>query len=135
MLRSIAVVVCMAACGLRGQESGESGRFTFEGRVQGSANSLGSVTRLDSSAGYQLSRRWSLSLGVPYYFVNPSSSTQASTGTGSFSGVGNVFSELRFALPNPAVNYVSTVTGTAPTGDRDQGLSTGHATVDWSNYL
>jgi hypothetical protein len=135
MLRSIAVVLCIAASGLIAQESGESGRFTFEGRVQGSSNSLGSVTRLDTSAGYLFTRNWSLSFGVPYYFVNPSSSTQASTGTGSFNGVGNVFSELRFALPNPAVNYVSTVTGTAPTGDRDKGLSTGHATVDWSNYF
>ena len=49
--------------------------------------------------------------------------------------MGNVFSELRLALPSPLVNYVSTVTGTAPTGNRDQGLSTGHATVDWSNYV
>ncbi|MCU1337036.1 MAG: hypothetical protein JWO19_2617 [Bryobacterales bacterium] len=132
MLRSIAVVVCITAPGLIAQESG---RFTFEGRVQGSVNSLGSVTRLDTSAGYLLTRHWSLSLGVPYYFVNPSSSTQASNGTSSFNGVGNVFSELRFARPNRVVNYVSTVTGTAPTGDRDKGLSTGHATVDWSNYF
>lgn len=135
MVRSSAVVVCIAVSSLMGQETGESGRFTFEGRVQGSTNQLGSVTRLDMSAGYLLTKRWSLSIGVPYYFVGPSSSTQASTGTGSFNGMGNVFSELRYTLPNPAVNYVSTVTGTAPTGDRDQGLSTGHATVDWSNYF
>lgn len=133
MLRTITAVVCIGAATLAGQESGESGRFTFEGRVQGSTSSLGNVTRLDGSAGYLLSRHWSLSLGVPYYFVDASSS--ASNAGGSFSGVGNVFSELRFALPNPAVTYVSTVTGTAPTGDRDKGLSTGHATVDWSNYF
>ena len=135
MLRSIAAVVCLAASGLVAQESGESGRVTFEGRMQGSSNSLGNVTRLDTSAGYLFTKHWSVSLGVPYYFVNPSSSTQASTGTGSFNGVGNVFSELRFTLAHPVVSYVSTVTGTAPTGDRNKGLSTGHATVDWSNYF
>jgi hypothetical protein len=135
MFRSIAFVACIAASSLVAQDSDESGRFTFEGHVQGSTNSLGSVTRLDSSAGYLFTRHWSLSFGVPYYFVNPASSAQASSGTGSFNGVGNVFSELRLSLPNPLVNYVSTVTGTAPTGDRDKGLSTGHATVDWSNYF
>jgi hypothetical protein len=135
MLQSSAIVVCIAVSSLMGQESGESGPFTFEGRVQGSINQLGSITRLDSSAGYLLTKRWSLSLGVPYYFVRPSSSSQISSGTGSFNGVGNVFSELRFMLLKPAMNYASTVTGTAPTGDRNQGLSTGHATVDWSNYV
>jgi hypothetical protein len=135
MLRYIAMAVFLAASSLMAQESDDAARFSFEGRLQGSASSLGSVTRLDSSAGYLFTRHWSISFGVPYYFVNPSSSTQVSSGAGSFNGVGNVFSELRFALPNPAVNYVSTVTGTAPTGDRDKGLSTGHATVDWSNYF
>ena len=135
MLRVSLLAACLAISSLMGQESGESGRLTFEGRVQGSTNQLGSVTRLDISAGYLLTKRWSLSFGVPYYFVSPSNSTQTSSGTGAFNGVGNVFSELRFTLPNPAVNYVATVTGTAPTGDRNQGLSTGHATVDWSNYF
>jgi len=133
MFRAIAFL-CLASS-LMAQEANESGRFTFEGRLQGSANSLGTVTRLDASVGYLLTRHWSVDFGVPYYFVNPSSSTQASAGTNSFNGVGNVFTQLRFALPNPLVNYVSTVTGTAPTGDRDLGLSTGHATVDWSNYF
>jgi hypothetical protein len=33
------------------------------------------------------------------------------------------------------VNFTSTVTGTAPTGNKADGFSTGHATVDWSNYF
>jgi hypothetical protein len=33
----------------------------------------------------------------------------------------------------PALNYVSTITATAPTGDREKGLSTGAPTVDWNN--
>jgi len=134
VLPTSAVVACMIASSLMAQESGESGRFTFEGHLQGSSSQLGTVTRLDASAGYLLTKRWSLSFGVPYYFASPAN-TQASTGTGSFNGVGNVFSELRFTLPNPVLNYVSIVTGTAPTGDRNLGLSTGHATVDWSNYF
>lgn len=135
MLCVRALPLVAAAASLLAQDSAESGRFTFDAHMQGSSNSLGAVTRLDTSAGYLLTKHWSISFGLPYYFVNPSSSTQAYTGTGSFNGVGNVFSALRFELPNPVVSYVSTVTGTAPTGDRNQGLSTGHATVDWSNYF
>ena len=134
MLR-VRALLLFSAVSLVAQDASESGRFTFDAHVQGSSNSLGAVTRLDTSAGYLLTKHWSISFGVPYYLVRPSSSTQAATGTGSFNGIGNVFSALRFELPNPVVSYASTLTGTAPTGDRDKGLSTGHATVDWSNYF
>jgi hypothetical protein len=32
-------------------------------------------------------------------------------------------------------NYVSSLTATAPTGDKDQGFSTGRVTVDWNNLI
>jgi hypothetical protein len=115
-------------------QSSESEHFTFDERVQGSVNALGAVTKLDTSGGYIFNPHWSVSLGVPFYFVSPSSSTTASTGASSVNGLGNVYAQIRLALPNPALNYVSTLTGAAPTGDRDKGLSTGHAVVDWSNY-
>src|SRR5579862_6364507 len=129
-----ASAVFLIALNLCAQDS-ESGHFTFDERVQGSANSLGAVTKLDTSAGYIFNPHWSASLGVPFYFVSPSSSTTAATGATSVNGLGNVYAQIRFALPNPALNYVSTLTGAAPTGDRDKGLSTGHAIVDWSNYV
>jgi hypothetical protein len=113
----------------------DSEHFTFDERVQGSANALGAVTKLDTSAGYIFSPHWSAAVGVPFYFGSPSNSTTAFTGASSLNGLGNVYAQIRFALPNPALNYVSALTGTAPTGDRDKGLSTGHATVDWSNYV
>jgi hypothetical protein len=113
----------------------DSEHVTFDERVQGSANALGAITKLDTSAGYIFNPHWSAAVGVPFYFVSPSNSTTASTGANSLNGLGNVYAQIRFALPNPALNYVSALTGTAPTGDRDKGLSTGHATVDWSNYV
>jgi hypothetical protein len=126
--------VCLIALNLCAQNS-ESEHFTFDERVQGSVNALGAVTKLDTSAGYIFNPHWSAALGVPFYFVSPSSSTTASTGASSLNGLGNVYAQIRFALPNPGLNYVSTLTGAAPTGDRDKGLSTGHAIVDWSNYF
>ncbi len=126
--------VFLIALNLCAQDS-QSGHVTFDERVQGSANELGAVTKLDTSAGYIFNPRWSADVGVPFYFVSPSSSTTASTGANSLNGLGNIYAQIRFVLPNPALNYVSALTGTAPTGDRDKGLSTGHATVDWSNYV
>jgi len=111
----------------------ETGRVTFEGRVQGSSNRLGTITRLDGTAGYNFTRRWSITFGVPYYVVNASDTTTTTAGT--FGGIGNVYGQIRFARPAPNLSYLSTLTGTAPTGDRAKGLSTGHGTVDWSNYI
>jgi len=105
-------------------------RLTFDASVQGSHNDLGTVTRLDTAAGYQFNRHWSFDFGVPFYFIAPAGGTAGNT-----EGLGNVYSQVRFVLAKPVVNYVGTLTGTAPTGDRDKGLSTGHATVDFSNYF
>jgi hypothetical protein len=117
------------------QESGSSSGFVFGASLQGSSNTLGTITKLDASAGYFFNRHWEVDLGVPYYFVSPSTSTTAATGAASVQGIGNAYAQVRFTLANPVVNYVATVTGTGPSGDRDKGLSTGHATVDWSNYF
>lgn len=125
----MAAVLCAQS-----EPTSSAARLTFDASVQGSTNDLGTVTRLDTAAGYQFNRHWSVDLGVPFYFIVPSSSASAST-EGNTEGLGNVYSQVRFALPNPAVNYVATLTGTAPTGDRNKGLSTGHATVDFSNYF
>ena len=103
--------------------------------MQGSRNTLGTITKLDGSAGYFFNRHWEVDFGIPYYFVSPSASTTASTGSASVQGIGNAYAQVRFTLANPVVNYVATITGTGPTGDRSKGLSTGHATVDWSNYF
>ena len=116
-------------------ESGNSSHFTFYEKFQGSDSTLGSINELDSSVGYNFNTHFSMDAGLPVYFVRPSSSTVAGTGSYSANGIGNVYAQLRFALPNLIVNFTSTVTGTAPTGDKADGFSTGHATVDWSNYF
>ena len=96
------------------QEAESSSAFTFEGRAFSSTNSLGSITRLDAAAGYAFSPHWSMDVGTPYYFINPSSDVTAATGTGSFSGLGNAYSHVRFTALHPVVNFVSTLTGTVP---------------------
>ncbi|HEV2616809.1 MAG TPA: hypothetical protein VGU63_09410, partial [Candidatus Acidoferrales bacterium] len=49
--------------------------------------------------------------------------------------VGDAYLQLRLAFPSPVLNYKTTLTGTAPTGDSSVGFSTGHATYDWTNHI
>jgi len=98
----------------------------------GTANSLGQVYELSSSVGYTFTDHFGMDVGVPVYFVNASSST---TGATSGSGVGNPSVDLRWKYLRPVVNYASVLTGSAPIGDKTLGLSTGHATFDWTNHI
>jgi hypothetical protein len=129
-----AVLITLAGWPLFGQSTETSG-FAFYERFQGSASSLGWVNQLDTSVGYNFGAHFSLDAGLPVYFIRPSSSTIASTGTSAANGIGNVYAQLRLSEANPIVNFASALTGTAPTGSKTNGFSTGHATVDWSNYF
>ena len=131
-----AALLLIAGANLFGQgadsDDATSG-FTFYERFQGSVNTLGAVNQFDTSIGYRFNSHFGVDAGIPVYLVRPSSSTTATTGTPSSNGIGNVYSQVRLTFANPVLNYESTVTGTAPTGDKATGFSTGHATVDWSN--
>jgi hypothetical protein len=120
----------------QGTESDGSTRgLTFYERFQGSVNTLGAVNELDSSLGYKFNSHFGIDGGIPVYFVRPSGAATATTGVASSNGIGNVYGQLRLTFANPMLNFESTVTGTAPTGDKATGFSTGHATVDWNNYF
>lgn len=104
--------------------------FTSYVEFGGTTNSDGQVYELDSNVGYTFTEHFGMDMGVPFYFVNPSSST---TGATSGSGVGNPSVDLRWKYLHPSVNFASVVTGSAPLGDSKLGLSTGRATFDWTN--
>jgi hypothetical protein len=84
--------------------------------------------------GYSFNNHWSTYTGVPFYFVNRSSSITTGT-SGSMSGVGNAFLGFRFAAKTDLMNYTSNLEFTAPTGDTSRGFSTGRVTADWTNTL
>ena len=132
------VLLLLAGPGLFAQsaESDEATRgFTFYERFQSSINTLGAVNALDSSVGYKFNSHFSIDGGIPIYFVRPSSATASATGVSASNGIGNVYGQLRLTFANPVLNFESTATGAAPTGDKATGFSTGHATIDWSNYF
>jgi hypothetical protein len=113
----------------------ESHGVIFYERFLGSSNTLGNVFRLDTTVGYSFNKHFSVDGGLPVFFVRPSETTTSSATVASANGIGNAYMEARFALANPLVNYASVLTGTAPTGDKNRGLSTGRATFDWTNHF
>ena len=106
--------------------SDEERGWFFSQRFQGTSNAAGLVMKTNSTFGYDFNRYVQTYAGAPFYFVR-------AKGSSFTNGVGNAFAGLLVNVNHPAINYSSDVVATAPTGDQDQGFSTGHATVDWTN--
>jgi hypothetical protein len=115
-------------------QSSERG-ITFYSSFQGNSSNIGFVMRLDNSIGYNFNRFLGVDAGLPFYFIRPPDSLQSQLGNSSVNGIGNLYTDLRVSVPNPILTYFSTVTVTAPTGDREKGLSTGKVTWDWNNHI
>lgn len=111
----------------------DSGWEAYE-LFSGSSNSFGQVMKLDTSVGYDLNRYFGADVGLPVYFVHASQSS-ISNGFSSGNGIGNAYVDLRLTVTNPLVNFDSILTGMAPTGNTDLGLSTGRFTFDWDNHF
>jgi hypothetical protein len=106
--------------------------FTIHQTFQGSSSSYGQILKLNTNVGYEVGKHVGIDGGIPFYFVNNPS--EEATSPGSISGFGNVYAALRVAFTG-RLNYTSSITATAPTGNRDKGLSTGRVTVDWNNAV
>jgi hypothetical protein len=100
-------------------------------RFDASSDADGRIFAITSSTGYNFNHHFGVDVGIPIYIVN-AAGTSTSPAT-SASGLGDAFVGLRFAIDTHAFDYRSTLSGTAPTGSSSKGLSTGHATFDWSN--
>jgi hypothetical protein len=113
--------------------------FTATESFQSTLNSQERLFKLDSNLGWDFSKHFGVFAGVPVYFVNvPASTTTVGTTTtttpsSSNNGIGNAYLGLALRAPNSKLDYASTITAGAPTGDTKKGLSTGRATIDWDN--
>ena len=111
-----------------------SNRYLWTESFSGSTNSAGRVMSLDSTVGYVFSPQLGVDAGIPVYFVHSSyTNSSGTTTTTSNNGLGDLYAQLRLSFPNPVLNYRTVLTGAAPTGNTATGLSTGHATYDWTN--
>jgi len=113
-----------------------SDHFTWIEQFDGSSNTEGQVTLLDSSVGYLYGHHLFVDAGVPVYFVraNTTTASGAST-TNSFTDLGDIYGQVRLSFPSPVLNFKTQFTGRAPTGSTSDGISTGHATYDWTNRI
>ncbi len=110
--------------------------WTLGIRFEGTSSSDGSVYDLGSAVGRNFTRHFGVDFGVPFFFIGtPSSLNRNNPNPVSGVGIGSFFSDLRFNYPDPFLNYASTIHLTAPTGDTKKGLSTGHATWNFSNHM
>ena len=117
-------------------EAQEDRGWSLHGSFTGSVNADGAVTKAEPVLGYAFNNHFSTYAGVPFYFVNLSSSatsTTTSTAGGSMNGLGNAFLGLRAGINSESVSYTSSLEVSAPTGDKSRGFSTGRVTADWTN--
>jgi hypothetical protein len=112
------------------EEKGPLLRMDFSG----TANDPGWVLKLDTSAGYRFNQHLEISAGVPVYFVRASDSGTIEDFT-SKNGIGNVYVDFTLLFSWSALNFSSSIRGAAPTGNEENGFSTGRVTVDWSNSI
>ena len=139
LLNCVAVSVLLSVLPVARAQSNEGsgkGLIWYED-VIGTASSLGTVTRFDSTLGYNFNHHFAVDFGAPVLFVQGNSSTSSTTTTmyQSANGIGDVYTDLRFTFRNPAVNYISTIRGTVPTGSMSNGFSSGRFTADWNNHF
>jgi hypothetical protein len=112
--------------------------WSFSGSFNGSSNSDGTILKAIPALTYTFNTHLQTYTGIPFYFVNVSSSVAAattgtSTSAGFKNGIGNAFIGGRVIFNSESVDYSSTLELTAPTGDKARGFSTGRVTADWTN--
>src|SRR5215472_16933566 len=121
--------------GLHGQSTEESGKgFIWYESLTGTTSSLGTVSRFDSTVGYNFNRFFAVDAGAPVLFVHASSSA-TTTSLRSASGIGDAYTDVRVTFLNPVVNVGSNLRVTAPTGSTQNGFSSGRGTADWTNHF
>jgi len=106
--------------------------FTLTETYEGSADTDGFTGNINSSAGYVFNPHFSITMGVSYLFVNPSTSK---TGTTSASGMGNPSLGFRYSRKGPMLDFSTGVNGAFPVASSAKGLSTGSVTFDWDNHF
>lgn len=99
----------------------------------GNSNDPGWVYKLDATGGYRFGDHFEIDGGLPIYFVRVSADNV--DGYSSKSGIGNAYIDLRGILSGDRYYFSSNLRGSAPTGDEENGFSTGRVAVDWTNYF
>ena len=130
LLPTVAVSQAIPPSATRGSD--EQHGFTWTETYEGSGNSDGFVTDLNSTVGYAFGKHLAIDMGVPYLFVNPAFSK---TGTTSASGMGNPYLGFGYSEKGDALDFSTGLNSAVPMASTAKGFSTGHVIVDWSNHF
>ena len=125
---ALAESVPSAATKTAGDEKG----FTLTEGYEGSGNTDGFITDINSTVGYIFNPHFSINMGVQYLFLSPSSSK---TGATSASGMGNPSLGFRYSRKGPLFDFSTGLNGALPLASSAKGLSTGRVTFDWDNHV
>jgi hypothetical protein len=106
--------------------------YNWTETYEGSGNSDGFITDLNSTVGYTFGEHFAVNVGVAYFFIKPSTSM---TGTTSANGLGNPYLGLKYSTKGSALDFSTSLNSAIPTASTNKGLSTGHVTFDWSNHF
>lgn len=109
--------------------------FTLTETYEGSGNTDGFITDINSTVGYIFNPHFSINMGVQYLFVNPSSSNSSKTGATSASGMGNPSLGMRYSRKGSVLDFSTGLNGAFPVASSAKGLSTGRVTFDWDNHF
>lgn len=116
-----------------GTKSGvDQSGYTWTEAYEGSGNSDGFVTDLNSTVGYAFGKHFAVNMGVPYFFIE---SASAKTGSTSANGMGNPNLGLKYSAKGHTLDFSTSLSSAVPTANVAKGLSTGHVTVDWINHV
>ena len=132
LLPALLAVSAVAQARPQATKDAEQNGFRWTETYEGSGNTDGFITDLNSTVGYAFGKHFAMDMGVPYFFFQPSTSK---TGATSASGMGNPYLGLTYIAKGSALDFSTSLNGATPTASTAKGLSTGHVTVDWSNHF
>jgi hypothetical protein len=101
--------------------AGEEKGFTLTESYEGSGNTDGFITDINSTVGYIFNPHFSINMGVQCLFVSPSTSK---TGATSASGMGNPSLGFRYSRKEPLFDFSTGLNGAFPVARSAEGLST-----------
>lgn len=103
--------------------------FSIYESFQGSPSSQGQIYQLDNSLRYTFSPTFDVALGMPVYMARGGTTNTSGT------GLGDAYLTLDLVPVKGELNWMTTLTGYAPTGNTSLGFSTGRALFTWNNHL
>lgn len=100
-------------------------------------NSPNWTSEMDTGFGYDFNRTFTVQAGVPFYLVSATTATTSGTGTTTttshYNSVGDAYLGLNLHHKSDSFALATGLVGTAPTGSRTNGISTGRPTITWAN--